>query len=60
MSQIGKLIELIHVTLNETGRTDLVRSETVHPHELPGSHSPETCETVQREVRDGRLTTPGA
>ena len=60
MSQIGELIEVVHVTLNEVGRADFVRSDNVRPNEHLIRPTPDACEPIPREERDSFLSAHGA
>lgn len=60
MSQIGKLVEVVHVTLNEADRADSMRPDTVHLNDPAGQHTPNAREPIPREERDAFHTTHGA
>ncbi len=48
------------MTLDETGRAESLRPETVRPNKSPGQHSPDARESITREERDAFLTSHGA
>ncbi len=60
MSQIGKLVEVVQVTLNEAGRAGSMRPNTVHPDHPAVQHTPDAPEPVRREERDVFHTAHGA
>ena len=56
MSQIGKLIDVVHVALDEAGRAEFVRADAVRRNPPPGERTLKACESMSGEERNVILT----